>query len=347
MMLLATFMSAIYGYNLSARSDYDRDVAKKRAMAVIYKFNHQHVAVVNAIKHGIDVTKSENLEKDITFPMPESKFYGDYNAPGNCNAIDGKEIGRTLFYRSPFKEGNYPLCSGQGEYTGGYYPLYLTTETLEKEPIVDWLKNYKSDNLSLGRSLFDKNEMVSKLVCFDNFDDAPDIAFNKMREEPYKDDDHNYIRSYCEEASRMVVVSYMALDPRWLDKVTNDISLDFWSALATQPFRNNIGIIKWGSMEKAYEGDPDEGESGWVFTGKIGYPESYRKEKDAWENDPKNQHEDGTLKNYFPISRQRKFKWNLPPIFRNQDFFSVWAMPEIAFCEKDGIPCLFRISDVK
>ncbi len=42
LMLLATFLSAIYGYNLSARPDYDRDVQRKKAMAVIYKFFYQH-----------------------------------------------------------------------------------------------------------------------------------------------------------------------------------------------------------------------------------------------------------------------------------------------------------------
>lgn len=45
LMLLATFMSAIYGYNLSVRPDLDRDVPHKKALAVIYKFLYQHDAV--------------------------------------------------------------------------------------------------------------------------------------------------------------------------------------------------------------------------------------------------------------------------------------------------------------
>lgn len=42
LMLLATFMSAIYGYNLSARPDYDRDIVRKKAASVVYRFTFQH-----------------------------------------------------------------------------------------------------------------------------------------------------------------------------------------------------------------------------------------------------------------------------------------------------------------
>ncbi len=44
LMLLATFMSAIYGYNLSVRPEFDRDIPHKKALAVIYKFLYQHDA---------------------------------------------------------------------------------------------------------------------------------------------------------------------------------------------------------------------------------------------------------------------------------------------------------------
>lgn len=49
LMLLATFLSAIYGYNLSVRPDYDRDVPRKKAMAVIYKFFYQHNTMATLI----------------------------------------------------------------------------------------------------------------------------------------------------------------------------------------------------------------------------------------------------------------------------------------------------------
>lgn len=45
LMLLATFMASIYGYNLSARPDYDRDIAKKKAASIIFKFGYQFKAV--------------------------------------------------------------------------------------------------------------------------------------------------------------------------------------------------------------------------------------------------------------------------------------------------------------
>ena len=179
MMLLATFMSAIYGYNLSVRSDYDRDIAKKKAMAVIYKFNHQHAAVVRAIKHGMNVPNiidvplacpegescyNEQLgvnssHYDMSFPFPSSTFSGSYIDTSFSN----KDSKRVVFYRSKYLQ-KYPMDVDQG-----YYPIFLTRNLPSDgfsgcgDPC--WVKNYATDSLVLGQSVFDENQMTSRLFC--------------------------------------------------------------------------------------------------------------------------------------------------------------------------------------
>ena len=70
LMLLATYMSAIYGYNLSIRPDYDRDVAHKKAAAVVYKFIYQH----NAAKKIVLAVQREEYTATIPWVQPDDWF---------------------------------------------------------------------------------------------------------------------------------------------------------------------------------------------------------------------------------------------------------------------------------
>lgn len=397
MMLLATFMSAIYGYNLSVRSDYDRDIAKKKAMAVIYKFNHQHVAVVSAIKHGMEL-KSEYewdgesgyhylSDLDFTFPLPGATFSGhltnanEEGAPTEFKSTSCPNcLERMIFYRHKYWQDGTLQDGTKPDYPNEYpvencgsdgfncYPIALSTKlTFPATGIPSWIKKYATDSLVLGQSVFDEDQMTSRLFCTDSIrpgekqktdeygnpvtDENGNPVMEPVPVEPLSECDMNphlveelgrYKGTCCENANKKILVSYMKMDPRWVDRVTGELSMDFWNALVPQAFRDNIGIIKWlkDTERRGTYGedivDPEAGKEGWTFIGKLHYIEAYAPHMDAWVK------KHGAAKS-FPLSARRKTRWNLPHYFSDKKaFVDQWGNEMCT--EPQG--CLFRISEI-
>ena len=71
LMLLATFISAIYGYNLSPRADYERDYVRKKAMAMVYKFMYQEDAVRSLM--------NKQILSEAGLLQPDKIIYADTN----------------------------------------------------------------------------------------------------------------------------------------------------------------------------------------------------------------------------------------------------------------------------
>lgn len=394
MMLLATFLSAIYGYNLSARSDYDRDIAKKKAMAVIYKFNHQHVAVVRAISHGMMVPKIVELPSecaggescspdqlksayDVSFPLPGATFSGHFLSEENSvplYSINGDDISKKIakqiiYYRNDTylkNENYYPF-----EQESGFYPIALTTSNLPPTLEEKFVKNYATDSLVLGQSVFDQDEMASRLFCVDSirpgetekkdeygntiYDENGEPVMEEVEVTPLSECDmtryehgESYSGTCCKTAGKKILVSYMKMDPRWVDRVTGELGLDFWSALTTQAFNTNIGIIRWvNGREKVYDGDPERGKDGWLFVGKTNYSEAYWPHQEKWNE--ANRSEDGRLLKSFPVSLRHMTRWNLPNYFnslgeggKDGAFVDQWGKN---MCDAEN-ECLFRISEI-
>lgn len=125
LMLLATFMASIYGYNLSARPDYDRNVVRKKAAAVVFKFNNQF----NALQKLAEAVYRQDYESDgLAWVLPGDMMYSD----------EGAET--ETFY----KQGNPNNPSGSGSATEiSLSPGYLLS----------------------GRQVYDYTEMATKIIC--------------------------------------------------------------------------------------------------------------------------------------------------------------------------------------
>ncbi len=245
LMLLATYVSIIYGYNLSPRPEYDRDVATKKAAAVIYKFNTQHVtikSILSRIVYNIG-TVSYNVE----WIYSEDLLY------------------------NPFGEGyEYVIRLNQSKTVeqGAENDFYVRYD--ENEDI--------SENiLPIGHSLSDSSEMSTKILCLDDHmhEETVDHCDNSEYEYVCNDgttDYTCYTGSCCTSSSYTYVMSYKKVDPRWINRVTGEIGLDMWSAITSKEYSDNIGIITWDG-------------SNWIFRGKIAFYPIYAKEQIEYESD--------------------------------------------------------------
>ena len=126
LMLLATFVSAIYGYNLSARVDYDRDIVRKKAMSMLYRFNYQ-AYVSNKLLFKVDMDKNVDGHDYSLGILPQDAMY----------AASGTE----LVYEQGADRQTFVL-RGTGE--DDSHSLHMLPE---------------------GRNLYDSDEMVSKIYC--------------------------------------------------------------------------------------------------------------------------------------------------------------------------------------
>lgn len=125
LMLLATFMSAIYGYNLSVRPDLDRDIPHKKAMAVIYKFLYQH----NTVR-----TFLISRPPSVDWQQPDDLFYGEDDFYLNYKSSLGGD---------PIK---YPLREKGRD-----------GEPLQGDDARDYMQT--------GRLLYDGDVMATRLFC--------------------------------------------------------------------------------------------------------------------------------------------------------------------------------------
>ena len=286
LMLLATFLSSIYGYNLSARSDYDRDIPRKKAMAVLFRFSRHHAFVHNlAAKVNADPSEAPS------YVLPEDIVY--------ASDIDNNK----LTYKSVIA-GNF-------------------TKDISNE-------------IELGRKLYPKEEMTSKIICLDRHmactDDehshdlciGPDGNKGKARmcEFPTDPADPTIATGSCCHSAKggRYIVSYRIIDARWTDRVYNSLNFDFWRAIEEREFLDNMGIIT----------KMDDGK--WRFRGKMNFLPTYEFEKYAWERD------ESTRVEPFPVVKKYRTEWILPDSIFDEDFFKNYA--GVNMCDKG---CIFTI----
>lgn len=246
LMLLATFMASLYGYNLSARPDYDRDMARKKAAAVIYKFIIHH----NTLKKvGIDINLSVYEAEGIDWVLPNDLFYTDFD---DSSAQDNEDI-HTF------------LASG-----GDKKMIYLRAHD-KKGSLNPGGRNY----LNAGRQMYDGAEMASKVICLDKQMNEPD----SKNCTPATDADGNITGTCCDLAKGgRFLVSYKKLDARWINRINGDVSLDFISALNKKQYYERLGVIHWG---KGIESNKD----GWIFKGKINFIPVFADDMEKWDQE--------------------------------------------------------------
>jgi hypothetical protein len=324
LMLLATFMSAIYGYNLSVRPDYDRDVPRKKAASIILKFKHQHVVAANIfesilVRGGSDGTgtcqTSESASTNdycssdgghLQWALPDDMIYTTNTSKFEMVYKQGSSSEKVLYVRKNSKEGNDAEMN--------------------------------SDLLEYGFSLSGADEMISRILCINGelYDGTATTC------EPMTTTEGYTAGSCCNTASHRYVISYMKIDARWLNKLTQAINLDFLDALQSSKFRDNTGAII-----KYHDSTAD---SFWLFTGRIYfYPvyaqdfEAYLAEQNAKKEEAVENGEDPdaiSMNTYSNIYMKRT-SWSMPKYFGITFFKDKGG--DTHFCDQG---CLFRINEI-
>ena len=325
LILLMTYVSAIYEYNLSVRPDYDRDIARKKASAIFYKFDIQHSKALQSINYVRSRLRDDGVTPvDKTFPQPDMLFAGS-NARCEVDTI--------------CKNKNYHKSTLFFEHNGYDIPIYLRPECVASGSVCaednredcdqengSW---YQKVMLSTEQSLYDETEMVSKLLCLQGkLYESPEKC------ESTKDEAGNLQDSCCNaEGTYRFLVSYKKVDPRWLNRVNNGIAMDFWRAIESRPFYTNLGIVQW-----------DEDEDKWIFKGKTSIFAAYHEKYDAWKaQEQQKMEEDSTyVEKIMPKYMKNVTKWELPSDVFTEDFFE-GVDGSTDFCKENG--CIFRLNE--
>lgn len=246
LMLLATFMASIYGYNLSARPDYDRDIARKKAAAVVYKFLIHHNTLK---KYAIDINLGVHVGEGVEWVLPNDMFYADFEA---SEAQDNEDIHtffvnggdkRIIFLRAKDKKGSANV--------GG------------------------RDYLNAGRQMYNGDEMASKIICLDK----PMNETDSKNCTPTTDADGNITNTCCDLAKGgRYLVSYKKLDARWINRITGEVSIDFVNALNKKLYYERLGVIHWGK-------GAETNREGWNFKGKINFIPVFADDMEKWDQE--------------------------------------------------------------
>ena len=339
-----TYVAAIYEYNLSVRQDYDRDVMRKKATAVFYKFDIQHTRALNAIGFVTGLKKKSDgvTPVDSTFPQPNMIFANSYDKCQGISACKNNNYHSTTLF---FKSGDdyvpiflRPECEDCLPCDGTREDCSIQSEdgtVIRGASSIDYGDDgsyYQRILMTPEQSFYGEDEMASKLLCLSNnlYDEYEGLEI-KDCESP-KDDEGRLMGSCCsEDGIKKALVSYKTVDPRWLNRISNGISMDFWRAIENRRFYTNLGIIQW-----------DEKQKRWVFRGKTGLYAAYYQDDKKWkeqeaeimENDPNH------IEKRLPRYMRYKTTWVLPEYF-GEDFFK--SMDGQEMCKKNG--CIFRLNE--
>lgn len=285
LMLLATFISAIYGYNLSVRADYDRDVAKKKAMGVVYRFMFQEKAAADLL-HRISNGEYTNTGYGIRWLLPNDMVYADFDS----NEVKYNNNKYTTFFLK--QNGTVDL-------------FYLRKYANYKTRSVNRNKGVDGENyLESGRRLFDGSVMMTKLLCLNKLM-QDNGATNCTPDYVDPDNPSAGVVGTCCDRSENYLVSYRKIDSRWINRINQGISLDFMRAIVDRNYSDNIGIIHWEN-------------GNWYFQGKINFSAAYAEEERKYEEAHKN--DEGPTK-YFPDDRKNQATWKLPNYVFTENFF--------------------------
>lgn len=301
LMLLATFMASIYGYNLSARPDYDRDIAYKKAVAVIFKFSMQERAMRQIfvdIFQGDFVTGEGN---PVPFALPGDMLYAD----ASSSKARDNEYTHTFLHQDG----------------GDEQIIYLRKRDNRGSSNGPNAKDY----IRLGTSIYNGDEMATIILCLNKPLNEEDSSFCVSS----TDADGNYTDSCCQDGtSTRYVVSFKRLDPRWVNRITGDATMDMVKALNDRAYHDNTGVIRWMKS-------PETNKNAWVFKGKISFIPVYADDMEKWDK------EHGNMVNYPAMMRNRAI-WTLPDNVFDQHFFKALDGQEICTATQ---PCLFRINN--
>ncbi len=323
LMLLAAFISQMYGFNLSARPDYDRDVAIKKAQAVIYKFLFQD----NEVKKLLVKVSSGSMDTyGLPYTvLPNDAVYAHFDAVnGACGSAQGVNYKNdtTLYYHASSDEhaagANIPHAYFMRR-TG------LCQESEDKNGEHDLI-----DELSIGRQFFTSSRMISRVICVDadlQVSGAKDCELYSIDESTGErvwnmDPSGTYVKSCC-SSGRRFLLSYMRVDPRWLNRVTQEVSFDLLKAVSLYDYAENIGVITWHNGETADE-------KYWLFRGKLHFRPAYIDEQNAWIST----HPGMT----YPVELTQKSVWKLPKYFTESYFQGLGG--DTNFCKP---ACLIKI----
>lgn len=296
LMLLATFISAIYGYNLSPRPDYERDLSYKKASAVMYKFMWQEDTIYKQVLRIMsydDAIASSYGVGGQNHISPGDMFYGD-ETDNRKLIIKSASLGTANFY------------------------LYYGKKNGQRDSA-----NY----LPPGMTLYNGKEMVTKYVCLkpdQSFDGhAAENCVDETEELPAGVDENGNpitttgVTGFCCFAPgvRRYLISYKKIDARFINRISGGVSLDFYKTLRERRPVENVGIIVW---------DDDH----WKFDGKISLNDIYQDEIEKWNRDHT---KDGKLEISYPANNRQKTSWVMPDYF-DEDFFE--NMDGDNICEK-------------
>jgi len=297
LMLLATYMSAIYGYNLSARPDYDRDIVRKKAMSVLLRFIEHHSEVTKVVSR----VSIGDYSSDFSYILPGDLIYSDHTETG-----EGKGVN---------------LVYDQAK-TGTEKKFYLRK--------ISGISS-SANVMQLGKRLYGGDEMITKIICLDRdmsctdsnsegyeFCEGPDGNFGHARTcEVVTDpsDPSQITETCCNIDNDVFLVSYKKVDAQWLSKITGVVGIDFTNAIKERQFYNNIGVISWQ-------------DGAWQFRGRMKFIPSYRHDEAIW-------YETHSLDDPYPSTLKERTAWTLPVGVFDQGFFK--DMNGNDMCEKGCI----------
>lgn len=324
LMLLATFVSAIYGYNLSVRPDLDRDIPHKKAMAVSKKFLTQHniaknIAIrvssgfYNGKKYIVDGDDGDDKkeEEGVNEAVPDI-FPGDV-----IHSATDDEIGNeknlediTIVYRTGYHDDDDPLV------------IPLAKKGRLGQNIED---NKVKPLLKPGRYLIPAGEMVSRVICPDKEIDEDDVAVNcREGKAPVIGDDGAEISCCGQNKAPVYLVSYRTMDARWYNRLTNAVNRDFLWIFKDMEYQDNMGVVTWDDKEKQ-----------WNFQGKIKLYPVYHKDMEKAYEDHKNDNEPYL----YPLDKIPRTNWKMPKKVFDRHFFQDLDGHDMC----DGSGCLFLI----
>ena len=316
LMMLATFISAIYGFNLSARPDYDRDIVRKKAASMLYRFNYQTNITVKLISK-IEVYNQVDGESYPYGIQPRDEIYATgeaeltYKQGGSEHAflVQGSDTSeqRSLHF---LPEGR--VLYGQDEMYSRIYCLPYNPVRKTYYDIYDYNGNYQaqaSDEVDEnGEPLIDQAPTNGVQNCVSNVDS-----------------ENAYTGSCCRANSHRYLITFRKMDARWINRNTNYVNYDFQRALIEYPFSENLGYV--------YRRDNQ-----WHFEGRTRLLSAYIEDLRAWTEAHKN--ETNMEKRQFPVRLRNKTTWDLPTGFFTSDFFTVNGED---YCANG---CLFKIKQI-
>ena len=339
LMLLATYLAALYQFNLSARPDYDRDVQLKKAMATVSKFLDQHNAAWSISKRvAIGDHVGRSPVDSIVYMLPDDLLYV------NNDEISGDNQNINLFYYQKF--------------TDSKEVVYLRKSDNSLTP-----NSYGVGELRYGKKLYNKDEMVSRVICLDNYmyctgvqeqdrNEDGSLKFDIEGEPIYKHENKGClgIPQMCDitpykitddptagvelsgtccqlgvSKGGVYLVSFRKVDIRWFNRATGEVGRDFMKSVEERKFNTNVGVIAW-----------NEDYDAWVFTGKMRFGPAYEVEERRWRQ---------THDIPYPDSYTNMTRWVMPSAVFPENFFEVELDngDRINYCENG---CLFSIKEV-